>query len=237
MRLDEGMSNRIHDLPEDDRPRERLLRLGAGVLTDAELLAIFINTGVKGENAIQVAQRLLKEVGSLRQLSRTSPAELAASRALGPAKAAHLAAAFEIGKRAEREWAREVPMNSPDLIYKYLAAEMQCLAHESVRVLLVNTRLHLQRDEEVFRGSVNETVAHPREILQMAIVHKAYGFALAHNHPSGDPRPSEADKVLTRRLKEGAQILGLNFMDHVIIGLPGENRGQPYFSFRESGLL
>jgi DNA repair protein RadC len=224
------MSHRIHDLPEEDRPRERLLRLGPGVLTDAELLAIFINTGVKGENAIQVAQRLLREVG-------TSPAELASSRALGPAKAAHLAAAFEIGKRAEREWVREVPMNAPELIYKYLAAEMQCLAHESVRVLLVNTRLHLQRDEELFRGTVNESVAHPRDILQVAVVHKAFGFALVHNHPSGDPAPSAADKTLTRRLKEGAEILGLNFVDHVIIGLPGEHRGQPYFSFRENGMI
>lgn len=231
------MSNRIHDLPEEDRPRERLLRLGAGVLTDAELLAIFINTGTKGENAIQVAQRLLREVGTLRQLSRTSPAELAASRALGPAKAAHLAAAFELGKRAEREWVKETPLNAPELIYRYLAAEMQCLGHESVRVLLVNTRLHLLRDEEVFRGSVNESVAHPREILQRAIVHKAYGFAIAHNHPSGDPRPSEADKVFTKKLREGAEILGLTFLDHLIIGLPAEGRGQPYFSFRESGML
>lgn len=231
------MSNRIHDLPEDDRPRERLLRLGPGVLTDAELLAIFINTGVKGENAIQVAQRLLREVGTLRQLSRTSPVELAQSRALGPAKAAHLAAAFEIGKRAEREWVRDTPMNAPELIYRYLAAEMQCLAHESMRVLLLNTRLNLHRDEELFRGTVNETVAHPREILQTAIVHKAYGFAVVHNHPSGDPTPSEADKRLTRRLKEGAEVLGLNFVDHVIIGLPGENRSQPYYSFRERGLL
>lgn len=231
------MSHRIHDLPEEDRPRERLLRLGAGVLTDAELLAIFINTGTKGENAIQVAQRLLREVGTLRQLSRTSPAELAASRALGPAKAAHLAAAFELGKRAEREWVKETPLNAPELIYRYLAAEMQCLGHESVRVLLVNTRLHLMRDEEVFRGSVNESVAHPREILQRAIVHKAYGFAIAHNHPSGDPRPSDADKVFTKKLKEGSEILGLTFLDHLIIGLPAEGRGQPYFSFRESGML
>lgn len=231
------MTHRIQDLPEQDRPRERLLRLGPGVLTDAELLAIFINTGTRGENAIQVAQRLLREVGTLRQLSRTSTAELAASRALGPAKAAHLAAAFEVGKRAEREWARETPLNAPELVYRYLAAEMQCLAHESVRVLLLNSRLHLQRDEELFRGTVNETVAHPREILQAAIVHKAYAFAVVHNHPSGDPAPSEADKRLTRRLREGAEVLGLQFVDHVIIGAPGEGRGQPYFSFRESGLL
>ncbi|MCW0220404.1 MAG: JAB domain-containing protein, partial [Prosthecobacter sp.] len=123
------------------------------------------------------------------------------------------------------------------LIYRYLAAEMQCLAHESVRVLLVNTRMHLQRDEEIFRGSLNESVAHPREILQMAIVHKAFGFAVVHNHPSGDPSPSDADRRLTKRLREGAEVLGLNFLDHVIIGLPGEARGQPYFSFRESGML
>ncbi len=231
------MSQRIHDLPENDRPRERLLRLGPGVLTDAELLAIFINTGVKGENAIQVAQRLLREVGSLRQLSRTSPVEMASSRALGPAKAAHLSAAFEIGKRAEREWVRETPMDKPELIYRYLAAEMQCLGHESVRVLLLNSRLHLIRDEELFRGSLNETVAHPREILQNVIVHKAFAFAVVHNHPSGDPSPSDADRRLTRRLKEGADILGLKLMDHVIIGLPSENRGQPYFSFKECAML
>lgn len=221
----------------DDRPRERLLRLGPGALTDAELLALFINTGVRGENAIQVAQRLMRESGSLRQLARVSAPELAGVRALGPAKAANLAAAFELGRRAEREWVKETPLNSPELVYRHVAAEMQALAHETVRVLLLNTRLHLMREERVFSGTVNETVAHPREILQPVIVHKAYGFTVVHNHPSGDPSPSEADRRLTRRLREASELLGLVFLDHLIIGLPAEGRSQPYFSFKECGLL
>lgn len=231
------MTDRIQDMPEEDRPRERLLRLGAGALSDAELLAIFVNTGVKGENAMQVGQRLLREYGSLRQLSRADPGELAQGRALGPAKAAHLAAAFELGRRAEQEWVRDTPIDTPALVYKYFAAEMQALGHESLRVLLLNSRLLMTRQEEVFRGTVNETVAHPREIFQKVILHKAYGFAVVHNHPSGDPSPSDADKRLTRRLKEGADLLNLFFMDHVIIGAPAENRRQPYFSFKEAGLL
>ena len=230
------MNHRIQDMPEDDRPRERLLRLTPKALSDAELLAIFINTGMKGENAMQVGQRLLREYGSLRNLARADAGEIAQVRALGPAKAAHLAAAFELGRRAEQEWVRDTPMNKPELVYKYLWAEMQALGHESLRILLLNTRLQLTRHEEIFRGTVNETVAHPREILQKAIVHKAYAFAIAHNHPSGDPSPSEADRRLTRRLKEGAEVLGLVFMDHVIIGAPMEGRS-PYFSFKEAGMM
>jgi DNA repair protein RadC len=128
-------------------------------------------------------------------------------------------------------------LNSPELVYRHVAAEMQALAHETVRVLLLNTRLHLMREERVFTGTVNETVAHPREILQPVIVHKAYGFTVVHNHPSGDPSPSEADRRLTRRLREAAEVLGLVFLDHLIIGLPAEGRSQPYFSFKECGLL
>jgi DNA repair protein RadC len=229
--------HRIHDMPEDDRPRERLIRLGPGALSDAELMAIFINTGVKGENAMQVGQRLLRKYGSLRQLARTGAGELAGEKALGPAKAAHLAAAFELGRRAEREKFKETPLDEPELVYNFLAAEMQALAHESLRVLLLNTKLQLMKQDEVFVGTVNETVAHPREILHRAIVNRAYAFIVAHNHPSGDPTPSEADRRITRRLKEAAEILGIVFMDHIIIGTPTNLRSQAYFSFKERGLL
>ncbi|GEP45977.1 hypothetical protein BGE01nite_52680 [Brevifollis gellanilyticus] len=229
--------SRIHDMPEDDRPRERLLRLGAGALSDAELLAIFINTGTKGENALQVAQRILREQGSLRNLSRIEAGELAHMRALGPAKAAHLAAAFELGRRAEQAALKDIPLNSPELIYRYIGAEMQSLSYESVRVLLLNQRLCLMRHEELFRGTVNESSAHPRDIVTKALVHRAPGFVLIHNHPSGDPSPSDADRRLTRRVKEAADILGITFADHVIIGCPSESRPHPYFSFRECGLL
>ena len=231
------MTNRILDIPEDDRPRERLLRLGPAALSDAELIALFINTGVKGENALQVAQRLIREHRSLRALSRLEPKLLSSSRALGPAKAALIAAAFELGRRAEAESNKEEPMRSPEMIYRFLGPQMQQLPHESFRVLLLNTKLGLIRQDELFRGSVNETVAHPREIFSKVLIHSAFAFAVAHNHPSGDPNPSDADVRLTRRLKEGAAILRVEFFDHVIIGLPNPDRPQPYFSFRESGII
>jgi DNA repair protein RadC len=229
--------SRIQDLPEEDRPRERLLRLGAGALSDAELLAIFINTGMKGENALQVAQRLLKEHGSLRNLSRIEAVELVDMRGLGPAKAAHLAAAFELGRRAEQQEVREVPINTPELAYKFIGAEMQALSHESVRILLLNTRLCLMRHEELFRGTLDQSSAHPREIIHKVLIHKAYGFVLVHNHPSGDPSPSDADRRLTRRLKDAADLFNIHFVDHLIVGVPAEGRSQPYFSFRECGML
>jgi DNA repair protein RadC len=231
------MSHRIHDIPEQDRPRERLLRLGPGALSDAELLAIFINTGTKGENAIQVAQRLMREVGTLRDLSRQEPESLVRNRALGPAKAANLAAAFELGRRAEREAITERPMAQPEDVYQLLAAELQALNQESVRVLLLNSRLCLMRADEVHRGAVSETIAHPREILRKGIMHSAFAFIIAHNHPSGDPSPSAADVQLTRRLREASEIVGIRFLDHIIIGAPGSPTGQPYYSFREAGLL
>lgn len=231
------MSHRIRDIPEQDRPRERLLRLGPGALSDAELLAIFINTGVRGENAIQVAQRLLKEFGSLRDLSRQEPESLVRNRALGPAKAANLAAAFELGRRAEREKAREFRIESPQEVHALVGADMQALSYESVRVILVNTRHCLIRHDEVFRGALNESISHPREILRKAIVHAAHAFILVHNHPSGDPSPSETDIRMTRRIREAAEIMKIEFLDHLIVGAPGGSRSQPYFSFKEAGLM
>ena len=231
------MSHRIHDIPEQDRPRERLLRLGPAALSDAELLAIFINTGVKGENAIQVAQRLLGDVGTLRDLSRQEPESLVRNRALGPAKAANLAAAFELGRRAEREAFKETRLQTPAEVYQFMSAEMQALAHESVRVILLNTRYAVIRTDEVFKGALNESVCHPREIFRKAIVHSAHAFVLVHNHPSGDPSPSEADNRMTRSIRDAAALLRIEFCDHIIIGAPGGNRVQPWFSFKEMGLI
>ncbi|TLD71149.1 JAB domain-containing protein [Phragmitibacter flavus] len=231
------MNLRIHDLPENDRPRERLLELGARTLTNAELLAIFINTGAKGENAIQMAQRLLQQYRTLRHLSTRSGKELVQQfRGLGPAKAAHIAAAFELGRRASQEEVREQPMDNPALIHQYLGGDMARLGHETVRILLLNTRMHLTHDEVIFQGSLSESTAHPREILRPAIVHRAHAFILAHNHPSGDPTPSEADRRFTRRLNAAAELLQINFADHLIIGAP-RNGAPPYFSFRQAGMI
>ncbi len=227
----------MHDLPPADRPRERLLRLGAGALADAELLALFINTGVPGENALQVAQRLLRLHGGLRPLSRLETAQLLAEKALGPAKAALLAAAFELGRRAERERVCEHPLDNPEAIYQFVGPELQSLSHEVVRVLLVNARLGFVRQEQVSHGSINEALSQPRDILRPALIHAAWGFILVHNHPSGDPSPSDADRRLTRRVREAAEVVGVKFLDHLIIGMPAASRSQAYFSFREAGLL
>jgi DNA repair protein RadC len=230
------MSLRIHDLPEGDRPRERLLEQGAESLSHAELLAIFINTGLKGENAIQMATRLLNECKNLRTLSRRTAKELSKFRGLGPAKAAHIAAAFELGRRAATEDVIERRMDEPSLVYDLLSAGMAQLNQEVLHVLVLNTRMKLVHNEEVTKGTLNESVAHPRDIIGCALKHNAHAFILAHNHPSGDPSPSEADRQLTRRIRDAAELMKIIFADHVIIGAPRAG-AKAYFSFREAGML
>lgn len=230
--------SRIQDLPENDRPRERLLRLGPQALSDAELLALFINTGTKGENALQIGQRLLRDHKSLRELSRLEPVIMGKIKSLGPAKTAKLAAAFELGRRAAQEAsAVEMFLDSPARVYDFIGGELQSLSHESVRIILLNTKLAVTRAEEVFRGSLNECTAAPRDLLRKALIHNAHAFVLVHNHPSGDPAPSDADRRITRRLREAADATGIVLQDHVIIGTPSPARALPYFSFREHGML
>ena len=228
---------RIREIPPSDRPREKLAVHGAACLTDAELLAIFLRTGVKGKSAITLAGELLRKKGSLRALSRSSAGELAnAAPGIGPAKAAELAAAFELGKRLARGGAERPVLDSAAVIYETFGAELQARDRELLRVLLLDTKLRLLAVEDVALGSLNECIAHPREIFRPAIMHSAYAAILVHNHPSGDPAPSQADNRLTRQLGDAAKLLQINFLDHIIIGLPDGGR-VPYFSFREAGML
>lgn len=231
------MSHRIHDIPENDRPRERLLRLGPQALSDAELLALFINTGTKGENALQIGERMLREFGSIRDLSRLEPAALTEIKALGPAKAAKLAAAFELGRRAREASSPDIVLDHPRAVYDFIAPELQALGHESVRLILLTTKLTLMRCDEIFQGSINESLAVPRDLIRKVLVHNAHAFILVHNHPSGDPAPSDADRRLTRRLREASETMGVLFQDHLIVGAPSKSRERPYFSFREHGML
>ena len=224
-------------MPNSERPRERLLRRGPQSLSDAELLALFIRCGLRGESAIAIGQRLLRQFGSLRQLLATDMAHLLRCRGLGPAKVAMILAGLELGRRAQCEELAELALDEPSRVYRYLAPELHSLRQEVVLVLLLNQRLRLIQKVEIFRGTVNESPAHPREILAKALAMNAPAFILAHNHPSGDPSPSDADKRITRRIREAAETLGVTFSDHVIIGAPAEGRAQPYFSFREVGLL
>ncbi len=227
---------KIREMPADDRPREKLVARGAAALSDAELLAILLRTGVEGANAIEVARQLIAKYGSLEVLSRCSVQELAAIKGVGPAKGAQLAAAFGLGVRLVRERFTGKKMTEPQEVYDLLSHEMRALHRESLRVVLLNTRFHLLRVEEVSLGSANESIAHPREVFRPAIIYSAYAVIVAHNHPSGDPSPSQADHSLTRRLAEAAELLQIKLLDHIIIGAPAEGRA-PYFSFKEAGVL
>ena len=227
---------KISELPEDERPREKLLSQGVASLGDAELIAILLRTGVVGANAVEVGRQLLQKYGSLAALSRCTVGEFEAIKGIGKAKALHLLAAFALGQRLARETLARQKLDSPELVYDLLAPEMRALHKESLRVLLLDTRYHLLRQEEVSLGSVNESIAHPRDIFRPAVLASAFAVIVVHNHPSGDPSPSQADHSLTRRLGEAAELLQIKLLDHVIIGAPAEGR-LPYFSFKEAGVL
>ena len=229
-------SLKIHELPEQERPREKLAALGAEALSDSELIAILLRTGLKGVNAVDLGRELIRGFGSLAGLSRASVTELAKVKGVGQAKAVQLAAAFGLASRLAKESLVATPLDTPARIYELLGTEMRQLGKESVRVVLLDAKLRLLRVEEVSLGSLNECLAHPREILRPAVMHNAYAFILVHNHPSGDPSPSEADRRLTVRMADAARLLQVTFSDHVIIGSPAPGHA-PYFSFREAGII
>lgn len=230
-------NERIADMPEEEKPREKLLQRGASALTDAELLALFFGTGLPGMNAIDMGRMLIKQSGSLQALSRRSLNDLMRIKGIGPAKACQLAAIFEFGKRLAIERRSQSPLDSPDAVYDLLGPTLQSLNHESLQVLLLNTKYHLIQVQEISKGGLNECIAHPREILRAAITHSAYAFILVHNHPSGDPSPSSADRKLTRQLKLASEHVSIEMLDHIIIGTPSAQSDQAYFSFREMGLI
>jgi DNA repair protein RadC len=227
---------KIREMPQDERPREKLLARGAPALADSELIAILLRTGLPGANAVDVARQLLKRYDSLSGLSRCSVQEIEEIPGIGQAKAIQLVAAFGLGQRLANERLSRQKLDSPELVHELMGAEMRTLHKESLRVILLDTRYHLIRVEEVSRGSVNESIAHPRDVFRPAVVASAYAVIVVHNHPSGDPSPSQSDHSLTRRLAEAAELLQIKLLDHVIIGAPAEGR-QSYFSFKEAGVL
>jgi DNA repair protein RadC len=229
-------SLKISEMPQGERPREKLLARGANALVDPELIALLLGTGVPGANAIMVARQLLEKYKSLSGLSRCTVDELQKIRGIGRAKAIHLVAAFQLGHRLATERLSRQKVDAPELVYELLGPEMRALHKESLRVILLDTRYHLISTSEVSRGSVNESIAHPRDIFRPAMLASAYAVIVVHNHPSGDPSPSQSDHSLTRRLAEVAELLQIKLLDHVIIGAPAEGC-PPYFSFKEAGVL
>jgi DNA repair protein RadC len=227
---------KIHEMAEDERPREKLAAHGARALSDAELIAILLRTGVSGANAIEVARQLLEKYGSLTGLSRCSLDELSKIKGVKFTKAVQLVAAFGLGDRLARErWVKQ-KIDSPELANELVGPEMRRLQKESLRVILLDTRYHLIRVEEISLGSINESIAHPRDVFRPAVISSAYAVIVLHNHPSGDPSPSQTDHSLTRRLAEAAELLQIKLLDHIIIGAPSDTT-PGYFSFKEAGVL
>jgi DNA repair protein RadC len=229
-------SSRICDLPVEQRPREKLARLGAGSLANDELLALFISTGMKGLSAIEIGRNLIQKYGSMGALGSLSVSQLAKEKGLGLAKASKLAAAFELGSRVAREQSQNVPFDTPQQAYAYFGPQMCHLAKEQVVVAILDTRLRLIGTEIVSIGTVNESNAHPREIFRPVICRGGYSFILIHNHPSGDPSPSRADERVTKALIDASEFMQISMLDHLIIGRSAEGRA-PYFSFREAGIV
>ena len=228
---------KLHELPKEDWPREKLLQRGTNSLSDAELLALLLRTGSHGRDVLEMAYDVLREAGGLRGLARHSPQEIQTIvKGIGPAKACELAAVLELGRRSVVQKYSEEKLDNPDSVYELMAPDMLPLRQESLRVILLNTRYFLLRVVTISTGSVNESIADPREIFRPAIVHNAFAMILVHNHPSGDPSPSESDRSMTRRMNEVAGLHRIRLLDHIIIGSHGNGRA-PYFSFKEAGLL
>ena len=222
---------RIMDLAEDDRPRERLAKLGPQALSNAELIAILLRVGVKGESAVQMGQRLLKTFGGLRGLHRATFEEVEAQHGLGTAKASQLKAAIELGRRLTLEAPDERPtISSPADAAALVQYEMQALEKEHLRAILLDTRNHVIEIVEIYRGSLNASMVRVGEVFTPAVRRNAASILVVHNHPSGDPTPSQEDIALTRQLVQAGKLLNIAVLDHLVIGF-----GQ-FVSLKERGL-
>jgi DNA repair protein RadC len=211
---------RIMEMDADERPRERLAKLGARVLSKAELLAILLRTGVKGENAVQVGQRLLRDFKGLTGLHRAPFNDLCAQRGLGEAKASQIKAALELGYRLGIESPDErAAISSPQEAADLLKYDLSALEQEHLRVILLNTRNQVLEIIEVYKGSVNSSQVHVGELFRHAIRRNATAIIIAHNHPSGDPTPSPDDVAVTRAIIQAGRLLDVDVLDHIIIGL------------------
>lgn len=212
-------SYRIADLPTDDRPRERLAKLGAQALSSAELLAILLRVGVQGESAVQVGQRLLKNWEGLRGLHRASFRELCSEHGIGEAKTAQIKAAIELGRRLALENPEERPtINSPADAAALVQYEMGALEKEEMRAILLNTRNGVLDIITVAHGSLNAAQIRVAEVFTPAVRRNAAALIVIHNHPSGDPTPSPEDIAITRALIEAGQLLNIEVLDHLVIG-------------------
>ena len=212
------MASRVAALPRSQMPRERLRRVGLTALSDAELIALLVGSGIPGRSAIAIGRALARRSPS--ELADWEPARWLRVPGLGPARAAALAAAFELGRRALDRPAASAPIRGPEDVLAQVR-DLPRARREHFVVLLLNARHELQCRETVSIGSLNASIVHPREVFLPAILHSAASVVLVHNHPSGDPEPSEEDLSITRRLVQVGELVGIGVLDHVIVAARG----------------
>lgn len=219
----------VRDYPLEERPRERMVNEGAEKLSNSELLAILLRTGTKNESVFQLASRIINEIGSLRRLTEVSVNELTQIKGVGLAKAVQIKAGVELGRRVARKRQQIVAIRSPQDAVDYLMEILRLDQQETFYCLYLNTKNHIIFEKAVFVGSLNTSIVHPREVFKEAVKWSAASIIVSHNHPSGDPTPSREDIEVTKRLKQAGDILGIECLDHLIIG-----DGQ-YISLKEKG--
>ncbi|MFF2092054.1 MULTISPECIES: DNA repair protein RadC [Paenibacillus] len=228
----ESQGELLRNVPHDERPRERMMRYGAEALSHTELLAILLRTGTKRESAVHLAGKILKECGNLRNLVDMSMDELTKIRGIGPAKAVQLRAGIELGRRITRSRHGEtVTVRRPQDAADYVMEDLRYLNKEHFVCLFLNTKNHIIARETLSIGTLNASLVHPREVFRAAIKCSSASLICVHNHPSGDPQPSPEDIALTKRLMEAGELVGIEVLDHLVIG---DGR---FISLKEQGYL
>ncbi len=228
------MGGGIKHWPEDERPREKLLKQGAESMSEAELLALIIRTGnpATKQSAVDIGRQMLQEFGSLRNLANATVAEICRVRGTGPAKAAAIKAALEIAARLNTDrLTNGERFTSPEQVYRHYHYSLRDRRKEYFMALLLDGKNRILKEVRVSEGSLNQSIVHPREVFSPAVRESAAAIILVHNHPSGDPAPSREDREITRRLKDAGELMGVKVLDHIIIGDGG------FVSFTALGLL
>jgi DNA repair protein RadC len=230
--MDKDSSFTVRDLPKPERPRERLQKLGPEALSSQELLALIISRGIPKKSVMTIAQELLVRFGNVKAIGQATLEELSQIKGIGLAKAAQIKACFELAKREDLETEEEsFDIKNPEAVFKLISSSIKDKAKEHFKLILLNTRNKKIGISTVSIGTLTTSLVHPREVFKDAITHSAASVILAHNHPSGDPEPSEDDLKITKKLVESGKILGIEVIDHIIVG---KNN---FYSFREKGLI
>lgn len=222
----------IKELPIKERPRERFVKYGASAIQTFELIAIILRTGSKDESVLELAKRVTYMSNSLKDLSNTSIKELKSIKGIGDSKAIELLAAFELGKRVNKEsFSSHYKLHSPEKIYQFLKNELEMKTQEHFLALYLNTKGELIKKETLFIGSLNSSLIHPREIFKHAVINSAAAIIICHNHPSGDPNPSRQDLEITKLIHKNSLMMDIELLDHIIIGK------DKYYSFKAKGII